>query len=95
MADIAPNLWEFNLTRVIIVDVSDDYRLMQPPLPSDCYPVLLEAWLPSHNLSRSLPTKSLVDGYLYDWHEKAEEVTGSWYVGVVSAELAKSFEIQA
>lgn len=89
MADMCGSLWEYNLTRVIVVDVSDDYRLMQPPMPSDFYPVLKEAWLPRHNLSTSLPIVSLVQGYLYDWHETAEEEGGSWYVGVVAEELAQ------
>ena len=30
MAELMGNLWELNLVRVVFIDVSDDYRLMQP-----------------------------------------------------------------
>lgn len=85
MANLDGNLWEFNMARVVIVDVTDDYRLMQPPLPSSFYPVLEEIWLPLHNLERNLARKSLLTGYLYDWHEGPGEDTEAWYVGVVDA----------
>ena len=88
MANLLENMWQYNLTRVVVVDVSDDYRLMQPPMPSDFYPVLKEAWMPRHNLSHMLATENLVNGYLYDWHETGESDQGSWYVGVVAEELA-------
>lgn len=88
MATMCGNLWEFNLTKVVVVDVSDDYKLMQPPMPSDFYPVLAEMWLPTHNLLESLPTASLMDGYLYDWYETPESEGGRWYVGVVHQDLA-------
>jgi hypothetical protein len=88
MDGIVGNLWEYNLARVIVVDVSDDYRLMQPPLPSDFYPVLKEIWLPRHLLSRSFPREDLVPGFLYDWHETPEHELGSWYVGVVDETLS-------
>lgn len=87
MADIFGNLWEHNLTKVIVVDVTDDYELMQPPLPSDCYPVLAEMYLPSYQLSRSLPEAELVFGYLYDWHETPRDESQPWVVGVVREEL--------
>jgi hypothetical protein len=90
VADILGNLWEHNLCRVVIVDVSDDYRLMQPPMPSDFYPVLREVWLPRHLLSKKLPTESLVHGYLYDWHESGDNRNGCWYVGVVAEDLAQT-----
>ena len=83
MAEIAGNLWEFNFARIVIVDVTDDYRLMQPPLPSDYYPVLTELWLPTHKLAQRLADDDLVAGYLYDWHERPEGDSGKWYVGVV------------
>lgn len=89
MAILAGNLWEYNLIRVVVVDVSDDYRLMQPPMPSDFYPVLAETWLPRHGLTSHLPTADLVGGYLYDWHERPGNQNGAWYVGVVSADLAR------
>ena len=87
MADIVGDLWRYNLTRVIVVDVSDDYRLMQPPMPSDFYPVLREEWMPLYNLSRKLASDPLVTGYLYDWHEIGDGDDASWYVGVVAEEL--------
>lgn len=88
MDGIFGNLWEYNLCRVVIIDVSDDYRLMQPPMPSDFYPVLREVWLPRYLLAEKLPQESLVNGYLYDWHESPEGEGGMWYVGVVLQELA-------
>ena len=87
MDRITGNLWEYNLAKVIVVDVSDDYKLMQPPMPSDYYPVLTELWLPRHNLQNNLPDASLVDGYLYDWHETPTGERGNWYVGVVQQEM--------
>jgi len=88
MGRIAGNLWEYNLCRIVVVDVSDDYRLMQPPMPSDFYPVLREVWMPRYLLAEKLPAESLVNGYLYDWHETPNGESGKWYVGVVRAELA-------
>ncbi len=88
MASLAGNLWEYNLAKVIVVDVTDDYRLMQPPLPSDFYPVLQEIWLPALNLADSLHRMNLISGYLYDWHERPEREQGDWYVGVVRENLA-------
>jgi len=87
MATLHGNLWEHNLAKIIVVDVTDDYRLMQPPMPSDLYPIVKEIWLPSHNLTDMLPTASLADGYLYDWHETPEFEGGHWYVGVVREEM--------
>jgi hypothetical protein len=88
MDRIAGNLWEYNLCRVVVIDVSDDYRLMQPPMPSDFYPVLREVWMPRYHLAEKLPEEALVNGYLYDWHESPDGEGGMWYVGVVQAELA-------
>jgi len=93
MDGIVGNLWEYNLCRVVIVDVSDDYRLMQPPMPSDFYPVLGEVWLPRHHLAEKLPGEALVTGYLYDWHELPQGEGGMWYVGVVQQDLAESLVI--
>ena len=92
MAESFGNLWEYNFCRVIVVDVSDDYRLMQPPMPSDYYPVLSEIWLPRYGLSTSLAHKCLVNGYLYDWHETPSMECGYWYVGVVEEILTKASE---
>lgn len=83
MAVIDGNLWEYNLARVVIVDVTDDYRVMRPPLPSDCYPVLAEVMVPRAMLSGKISHLNLVDGYLYDWHETPKGDSGVWYVAVV------------
>lgn len=83
MAVIDGNLWEYNLVRVVVVDVTDDYRLMKPPLPSDCYPVLAELMVPRAMLMGRISDIRLVDGYLYDWHEKPGGDDGIWYVAVV------------
>jgi hypothetical protein len=88
MAELCGNLWEHNLARVVIVDVTDDYRLMQPPLPSDFYPVLKETYMPKYKLIDRLPATDLVTGYLYDWHESPENDHDVWYVGVVLEALA-------
>jgi hypothetical protein len=87
MAELGGNLWEYNMARVVVVDVSDDYRLMQPPMPSDFYPVLTEVWLPRHTLRNALPYETLVQGYLYDWHESPQNEFDTWYVGVVAETL--------
>jgi hypothetical protein len=92
MAELLGNLWEYNLTRVVVVDVSDDYRLMQPPMPNDFYPVLREEWLPSYRLTERLSNSFLVNGYLYDWHESPGSTDEPWYVGVVDEALAKAEE---
>jgi len=90
MAKINGSLWEYNLARVIVVDVSDDYRFMQAPMPSDFYPVLREVWLPRHGLSNQLDKEDLVTGYLYDWHETPNIEGGEWYVGMVRQELTQA-----
>lgn len=87
MATLDGNLWEYNLTLVRVVDVSDDYRLMQPAMPSYCYPILEEAWLPTYGLERRLSHASLVKGFLYDWHEAGGD-DEAWVVGVVDETLA-------
>ena len=86
MATLGGNLWEYNLCRVVVVDVTDDYFSLGPPLPSECYPVLAEMLMPRHDLQRVLPFSHLVQGYLYDWHETASG-DGSWTVGVVRGDL--------
>lgn len=86
MAVLDGDLWEHNLARVFVVDVTDDYLLMKPPLPSECYPVLASLWVPRYLLQNRIAEISLVDGYLYDWHE-ASGVDGPWYVGVVDQML--------
>lgn len=89
VATLDGNLWEFNFAKVRIVDVSDDYRFMQPPMPSDFYPVLEELWMPAHDLDRLLARDDLHPGYLYDWHEGPHGGYGEWIVGVVNAQLAR------
>ncbi|MBI1757119.1 MAG: hypothetical protein HY248_01520 [Fimbriimonas ginsengisoli] len=88
MATLDGSLWQFNLAKVIIVDVTDDYKLMQPPLPSDFYPVLREVWLPRHKLAETIHASDMMAGYLYDWHESPDTEHSPWYVGVVSADMA-------
>lgn len=88
MARLDGNLWELNMARIIVVDVTDDYRLLQPPMPSDCYPILRETLLPRYRLMRHLLHADLVSGYLYDWHESPDQDNGNWYVGVVREDLA-------
>jgi hypothetical protein len=85
MAEIEQGLWKYNLAKVLVVDVTDDYRLHQPPLPSTYYPVLQELWLPRHKLDTKIAHDDLIQGYLYDWHEKPAEESGEWYVGVVDS----------
>jgi len=87
MAELDGPLWPHNLTKVVVVDVTDDYALMQPPLPTACYPVLVERWLPRHGLIRRLPDADLVDGYQYDWHEAGDPSEDGVVVGVVKREL--------
>jgi len=54
MARLDGVLWEYNLAKVVFVDVSDDYRFCQEPLPCEFYPVVSEAWLPVHRLTERL-----------------------------------------
>lgn len=89
MAELLDSLWRYNLARVVVIDVSDDYRLMKPPLPSSCYPVLQELWMPVHNLRSRLPGADLVEGYLYDWHQSPAEEQDVWFVGVVHMDLVE------
>lgn len=63
---------------------------MQPPMPSDCYPVVTETWLPRYRLDKMLCEMSFLRGYLYDWHQSAEDALDSWYVGVVDESLAQT-----
>lgn len=95
MDGIQGNLWEYNLAKIVVVDVTDDYRLMQPPLPSEFYPVLREVWLPRHRLSEQLVRDELVNGYLYDWHQSPPFEAGEWYVGVVAETLLDEPMFQA
>lgn len=87
MATIGDCLWKFNLAKVVVIDVTDDYRLMQGPLPSDCYPVLKEMFVPSFTLETILVSSDLVENYLYDWHESPANFDAPWYVGVVHRDL--------
>ncbi|MFN8220110.1 MAG: hypothetical protein U0S12_08285 [Fimbriimonadales bacterium] len=87
MAELVGNLWEYNLVKVVVVDVSDDYRLMQPPMPSEFYPVVSETWMPSYRLEETLTQSGLVGGYLYDWHEAPNDRDKVCYVGMVRSEV--------
>lgn len=87
MAVADGNLWEHNMARVVVVDVTDDYRLMVPPLPTECYPVLRDVWVPRLLIQANVSDFRFVDGYLYDWHQKPTDELGTWYVGVVDQGL--------
>ncbi len=91
MANLAGELWRYNFAKLVVVDVTDDYRLMEIPLPSDFYPVLQEVYRPVHKLHETLVREDLVNGYLYDWHESPTDEEGCWYVGVVKS-AADTFE---
>lgn len=90
MAVIDGNLWEYNLARVVVVDVTDDYRLMKPAMPSECYPVLAEIWVPRYMLKDKITEIPLVDGYLYDWHQSPAKESEHWYIGVVDRVMLMS-----
>ncbi|HRI45057.1 MAG TPA: hypothetical protein PLL78_11820 [Fimbriimonadaceae bacterium] len=87
MAVLDGNLWEYNLCKVVVVDVSDDYATIGPPLPADCYPVLAELWVPRYGIGSWLPFTPLVQGYLYDWHLTPIAEEEPWTVGVVRYDL--------
>lgn len=87
MAVLLPELWRYNLARVVVVDVTDDYGTLRQPLPSDYYPVLREVWVTHHDIERRLAQIELVDGYLYDWHQGPQTEGGPWFVGVVDRGL--------
>lgn len=89
MAEIFGNLWEYNLAKIVIVDVSDDYRLMQNPMPTEFYPVVKEIWMPAYLVNQQLSDQSSTDGFLYDWHESPESVETPWYVGVVNESVLR------
>jgi len=82
---IEGNLWEFNLTKVIVVDVTLDYHTLQPPLSSSAYPVLAEIWVPTYRLGSKLSAQRWIEGFLYDWHESPALSSEPWYIGVVKA----------
>lgn len=88
MAMLDGNLWDFNMAKVLVVDVSDDYRLLQPPLPTECYPVLAEMWMPLLSLNSDIAGLPLVEGYLYDWHQEPQD-QGTWVVGVVDQAILR------
>jgi len=86
-AQLDGELWLHNMARVVVVDVTDDYKLMQDPLPNACYPVLKETLLPVYKIKKTLHDKGLVEGFLYDWHQMPDQEEDAYYVGVVSSEL--------
>jgi len=94
MAVMLSDLWRFNLAKIVVVDVSDDYLYMQPPLPTDWYPVLREVWVTSMDLDSRLASLNLVEGYLYDWHQTPEIEGEPWYVGVVNSGLISGIMAQ-
>lgn len=91
MATIDGNLWHLNFTRILVLDVSDDYELMRDPLPACCYPVLSERWVLKERWPAQLVDAELEPGYLYDWYESVKGDDNTFYVGVVRRELAEAF----
>ncbi len=88
MATMDGELWKYNVAKITLVDVTEDYQTFLDPMPSDFYPVLEEVFLPKYRLIQRLLDKPLVSGYCYDWHEPPEkEGEEHWYVGVVSEKL--------
>ena len=87
MARIEGNLWEYNFAKVVLLDVSSDYELMQTPMPTECYPVLEERWMMRESVKDSMPKDDFVPGYLYDWHEVGS-IDAEIFVGVVRRDLA-------
>lgn len=83
MANLAGELWRFNLAKVVVVDVSDDYELMRPAMPKECYPVIREMLLPRYGLRHQFARLPMAEGFLYDWHESPTSEDGEWFVGVV------------
>lgn len=71
------------MAKVVVVDVSDDYRLMQKPMPSEFYPVVAEHWVPAYRVKQQIVEGSLIEGYAYDWHEGPVREQEPWYIGVV------------
>jgi hypothetical protein len=91
MAELTDELWRFNFAKVVVLDVTDDYALMQAPLPISCYPVLSEELLPVHVLDKKVCEFQYVKGFLYDWHKTPNMEDQNWYVGVVDEELIKQY----
>jgi hypothetical protein len=87
------DLWVHNLAHVVLVDVTDDYRRNRRPQPVDCYPILGEIWLPTVVMPQRLAKGSLIENYLYDWHERPSEGNPTWYVGVVHSPSVKAAEV--
>ncbi|MGI8922604.1 MAG: hypothetical protein ACR2HJ_00960 [Fimbriimonadales bacterium] len=88
MANLDGELWKYNLARITLVDVSDDYQTLLDPMPSEMYPILKEVCIPKYKLIKRLLDETLVSGYCYDWHEQPEkEGDEHWYVGVVSEKM--------
>jgi len=81
--DIEGALWQYNLAKVVVVDVTDDYELAQPPLPGHCYPVLFETYVPLVSLQSDIAESVSSERFLYDWHEQPIDAFGEWYVGVI------------
>jgi hypothetical protein len=87
MATLDGELWRFNFVNVVLVDVSDDYRYLLDPLPSECYPVITQKLVPTVLVNQSLPAAVAEEGFLYDWHETSPDHCEPWYVGMVRANV--------
>lgn len=88
MARLDGDLWRYNVARITFVDVTEDYRTLLDPMPSDFYPVVKDVYVPKYKLLERLMSSHFVGGYAYDWHEAPlpeEEPEGEhWFVGVVN-----------
>ncbi len=89
MAEICGNLWEFNLAKVKVIDVTTDYENLSPPLPTCFYPVIEEKWMAKYRLPNDFSGQTWVEGFLYDWHESPLDESGEWVIGVVDAGFVK------
>lgn len=90
MANLDGQLWKYNLARITLVDVTEDYVNFLQPMPSDMYPVVSEVYLPKYKLLDRIIDENLLSGFYYDWHETGEteeDIESHWYVGVVSREI--------
>lgn len=83
------DLWKYNLAKVVVVDVTDDYKLMQEPLPAQCYPILSQTYVPIIRMQDDIQVLELVDGFLYDWHLKPETADEPWVIAVVNRSFAQ------
>jgi hypothetical protein len=71
------------------VDVTDDLRFNQQPMPSDCYPILASFSVPWFAINSMFPNGINIPGFAYEWHQEPESLDDNWYVGVVDTRAAE------